>query len=281
MKISETTPTTPAGEMCDTCGIDGVAACSWEQCPRRAPSAAPAEAGRVSEDADASLMDVLDLLEKYRDGRQRLLDSPYEDYTETRPEAERQLKLLNRAMELLRRDKFLNTALGLLGMAATRERTGFSLPGDWITQAHKALGLPEYNPTKTTVGDPHKLISRLYEFHHWVCRSPDHGEFKSLVGTLQSTIQRLRAQPGPANNREPPHCSTCECGMERPANAEVDARDAARYRWLRSDASGINDISKRAVISNLGAAAITLLEGAELDTAIDAAMSASAASEGE
>lgn len=166
-------------------------------CKRTIPPSASSDRNdgeRVSEEsADASLVDVLALLESFRDGRHRLLDSPYDDYIETRPEAQRQLRILNRALDILRRDKFLNEALSLLGMAATRERTGFDLPGDWITNAHRLLGLPEYNPTKATVGDPHKLISRLYEFHHWVCRSPDHGEFKSLVGTLQTTIQRLRA----------------------------------------------------------------------------------------
>jgi hypothetical protein len=50
-----------------------------------------------------------------------------------------------------------------------------------------------------------------------------------------------------------------------------DARDAARYRWLRSEHSTIDSICKSQVISNQGARALTMLEGAELDAAIDAA----------
>lgn len=53
----------------------------------------------------------------------------------------------------------------------------------------------------------------------------------------------------------------------------IDAleKDAARYRWLRSEKSGINDVTKRVTISNQGAACVTLLAGEALDAAIDAA----------
>lgn len=48
-----------------------------------------------------------------------------------------------------------------------------------------------------------------------------------------ATLALGGAKAKPAHERESPHCSTCACGLapEPPA----DAKDAARYRWLRAD----------------------------------------------
>lgn len=47
-----------------------------------------------------------------------------------------------------------------------------------------------------------------------------------------ATLALGGAKAKPAHERESPHCSTCACGLapEPPA----DAKDAARYRWLRA-----------------------------------------------
>jgi hypothetical protein len=64
--------------------------------------------------------EVITLLEQYRDGRQRLIDSPYDDYTETKPEAQRQLALLNVAL----------AALSASQPPASTESVGARKPGE-------------------------------------------------------------------------------------------------------------------------------------------------------
>lgn len=55
------------------------------------------------------------------------------------------------------------------------------------------------------------------------------------------------------------------------SHAEL-VRDARRYRWLRGEQSTIDSICTRKPISNNGATFLTMLEGEELDAAIDAAL---------
>lgn len=84
---------------------------------------------------------------------------------------------------------------------------------------------------------PEVSLTLLQEARAWKLyqRHQDGNPYDGMKDFARLIVHLLDELAKPAHEREPPHCSSCSCGM--PAEPpDGDRHDAARYRWMKEHA---------------------------------------------